>query len=242
MGTANSLVTYPIVGTTYRGELPMQADMWIWIIVPKQWRWQGDASTPCIRTNSGELIPCFTDGLCDCKHNRHGRCLGRMTSPVKKIDLDYLAQTMTMAGGCFNPMHQNERWGIDPLLYRRPVRLQTRQARTLFGAYDKPSEKNRSGLSCPNKTLFGAHDKPSEKMMWWRRGSRIPCSAGSRLWGIWDGLYWDGIRGYWKGLFVFVFLLFFYIKTDTRPLTIPNVVWKVHTKSEYKDYSNCLTK
>ena len=102
---------------------------------------QGDASTPCIRTNSGELIPCFTDGLSDCKHNRHGRCLGRMTSPVKKIDLDYLAQTMTMAGGCFNPMHQNERWGIDPLLYRRPVRLQTRQARTLFGAYDKLSGK-----------------------------------------------------------------------------------------------------
>ena len=62
-----------------------------------------------------------------------------MTSPVKKIDLDYLAQTMTMAGGCFNPMHQNKRWGIDPLLYRRPVRLQTRQARTLFGAYDKPT-------------------------------------------------------------------------------------------------------
>ena len=87
------------------------------------------------------MIPCFTDGLCDCKHNRHGRCLGRMTSPVKKIDLDYLAQTMKMAGGCFNPIHQNEQWGNDPLLYRRPVWLQTRQARTLFGAYDKPSEK-----------------------------------------------------------------------------------------------------
>ena len=199
MGTVNSLVTYPIVGTTYRGELPKQADMWIWIIVPKQRRWQGDASTPCIKTNSGELIPCFTDGLCDCKHDRHGRCLGRMTSPVKNIDLDYLAQTMTMAGGCFNPMHQNERLGIDPLLYRRPVRLQTRQARTLFGAYDKPSGKidldylaqtmkmaggcfnpihqnERLGIDPllyrrpvwlqtrqARTTLFGAYDKPSEK-------------------------------------------------------------------------------
>ena len=90
---------------------------------------------------------------------------GRTPYASGHVDLDYRAQTMKIAGGCFNPIHQNEQWGNDPLLYRRPVWLQTRQARTLFGAYDKPSEKNRSGLSCPNKTLFGAHDKPSEKMM-----------------------------------------------------------------------------
>ena len=194
MGTVNSLVTYPIVGPTYRGELPMQADMWIWIIVPKQWRWQGDASTPCIRTNSRELIPCFTDGLCDCKHNRHGRCLGRMTSPVKKIDLDYLAQTMKMAGGCFNPMHQNERWGIDPLLYRRPVQLQTRQAQALFGAYDKPSGKNRSGLSCPNNEDGRGMLQPhtSERTVGkWSPALQTACVAANTtgtdvVWGIWQ--------------------------------------------------------
>ena len=28
--------------------------------------------------------PKESDGLCDCKHHRHGLCLGRETSPVKK--------------------------------------------------------------------------------------------------------------------------------------------------------------
>ena len=126
---------------------------------------QGDASTPCIRTNDGEMITCFTDGLCDCKHDRHGRCLGRMTSPVEKIDLDYLAQTMKMAGGCFNPIHQNEQWGNEPLLYRRPVWLQTRQARTLFGAYDKPSEKKKIDLDylAQTRRCLGRMTSPVKK-------------------------------------------------------------------------------
>ena len=33
--------------------------------------------------------PAESDSLCDCKHYRHGRCLGRETSPAKKLELDY---------------------------------------------------------------------------------------------------------------------------------------------------------
>ena len=48
---------------------------------------RGEQQPHASKTNLGDMIPPPPEesvGLCDCKHHRHGLCLGRETSPVKK--------------------------------------------------------------------------------------------------------------------------------------------------------------
>ena len=82
-----------------------------WIIVSKQWRWQGEATTPCIEDKPwGYDPPEESDGLCDCKHHRHGLCLGRETSPVKKRIWISMCQAQWKNGSglaCAKPSEKN---------------------------------------------------------------------------------------------------------------------------------------